>query len=193
MIVDGWLFNAKRVLSPNFNSRPVNQSVNAIIIHNISLPPAQFGGGYIEDFFRNCLDCSVHPYFHEIENLQVSSHCLINRFGLCTQFVSFNERAWHAGVSRLGNDKDCNDFSIGIELEGTDDIPYTDVQYDALVALCFNLMAAYPMITLERIVGHNHVAPDRKTDPGESFDWVRFRTTCQKRLVRQSPHFPLDR
>lgn len=183
VILNGWLINARRVLSPNFNCRPPQASINAIVVHNISLPPAQFGGGYIEEFFQNSLDSSAHSYFYEIQNLQVSSHCLIDRFGACTQFVSFDERAWHAGVSCLNGEKNCNDFSIGIELEGTDNIPYTDAQYDALVLLCGDVMQAYPKITLDRIVGHNHIAPERKTDPGASFDWVRFRTDYQRRCT----------
>ena len=180
VILNGWLINAKRVLSPNFNCRPPHAPINAIVVHNISLPPAQFGGGYIEAFFQNSLDSSAHSYFREIRNLQVSSHCLIDRFGTCTQFVSFGERAWHAGVSCLNGEENCNDFSIGIELEGTDNLPYTDAQYDALVLLCCDVMRAYPKITLDRIVGHSHIAPERKTDPGVSFDWVRFRTALQR-------------
>ena len=184
MILNGWLINARRVLSPNFNSRPPQALINAIVVHNISLPPAQFGGGHIEAFFQNSLDPSAHSYFREIQNLQVSSHCLINRFGVCTQFVSFDERAWHAGVSCLSGEENCNDFSIGIELEGTDTIPYTDAQYDALVLLCCDVVRAYPKITLDRIIGHSHIAPERKTDPGVSFDWVRFRTEYQRRRVQ---------
>lgn len=183
MILNGWLVNVKRVLSPNFNCRPSQTPINTIVVHNISLPPAQFGGGYIEAFFQNSLDSSAHSYFREIQNLQVSSHCLIDRFGACTQFVSFDERAWHAGVSCLNGEENCNDFSIGVELEGTDTIPYTAAQYDALVLLCCDVIRTYPKITLDRIVGHSHIAPGRKTDPGTSFDWVRFRTEYQRRCA----------
>lgn len=183
MIHDGWLDRAIKHLSPNFNERPQNLSVNALIIHNISLPPAQFGGGFVEQFFLNCLDAQADPYFQHIKNLQVSSHCFIDRYGACTQFVPFDQRAWHAGQSQLDGVPDCNNYSIGIELEGTDTIPYTSAQYDSLVSISLELMRCFPDITLARIVGHNDIAPARKSDPGPSFDWLRFRTLLRHALA----------
>lgn len=172
----GWLVGAVQCPSPNFNQRPADKVINLLVIHNISLPPGEFGGGHIQAFFSNQLDSSLHPYFHVIANLKVSAHLLIDRSGAITQFVPFTERAWHAGVSVFEGIENCNDFSIGIELEGSDYIAYTDDQYEALVMVAQQLQIAYPAITNERIVGHNQVAPGRKTDPGEAFDWERFRS-----------------
>lgn len=174
MINQGWLINARHVPSPNYNARPVGETINLLVIHNISLPPEQFGGGHIEQFFCNQLNTSEHPYFTDIADLTVSSHLLITRKGEVIQFVPFDQRAWHAGESYFEGRKNCNDFSIGIELEGTDTIPYTHAQYDSLERVTGVLMEVYPDITKERIVGHNHIAPERKTDPGEAFDWARF-------------------
>lgn len=173
-IKDGWLVNERRVLSPHFDQRPEPQDISLLIIHYISLPPEQFGGGYIDDFFQGKLDPQAHLYFQEISPLRVSAHCLIERTGRITQYVNFADRAWHAGLSCFeGRDK-CNDFAIGIELEGSNEQPFTDAQYLALQALTQEIMRAYPHITKERIVGHCDVSPGRKIDPGQYFDWQRY-------------------
>ena len=166
---------ARRCHSLNYNQRPDIDDISLLVIHNISLPPNEFGGGYIEQFFCNKLDESLHPYFQQIVHLQVSAHMLITREGEFIQFVPFHERAWHAGQSSFGGRENCNDFAIGIELEGGDDIPYTSLQYSALSALTKVLMINYPAITPQRIVGHSDIAPGRKTDPGPAFDWVLYR------------------
>ena len=171
-----WFEGVEVVPSPNFNDRPVACDITLLVIHNISLPPGQFGGGYIQQFFQNCLDASEDPFFAEIENLQVSAHFLIERTGKVVQFVPTSSRAWHAGVSVFDQRDNCNDFSIGIELEGTDTEPYTDLQYESLAELALEICRSYPNITVERIVGHSDIAPGRKTDPGPAFDWTRFRT-----------------
>ena len=173
-IKDGWLVNERRVLSPHFDQRPEPKEISLLIIHYISLPPEQFGGGYIDDFFQGKLDPQAHPYFQEISPLRVSAHCLIERTGRITQYVNFADRAWHAGLSCFeGRDK-CNDFAIGIELEGSNEQPFTDAQYLALQALTQEIMRTYPHITKERIVGHCDVSPGRKIDPGQYFDWQRY-------------------
>ena len=172
----GWLPGVRRVPSPNFNCRPQGAQVSLLVIHNISLPPGQFGGEHICNFFTNRLDCQVHPFFAEIAGLQVSAHFLIDRAGEITQFVPVHERAWHAGESCFQEQDNCNDFSLGIELEGADDVPYTDSQYESLARLTAQLTRMYPAITPERIVGHSDIAPGRKTDPGPAFDWRRYRT-----------------
>jgi AmpD protein len=173
-IKDGYLTAAVQCPSPNANQRPQEQSVSLLVIHNISLPPGQFGTGCVQSFFTNQLDTSLDPYFQTIAKLQVSAHLFIERDGAITQFVPFETRAWHAGASSFEGITNCNDYSIGIELEGCDDIAYTDAQYNALAKVTRQVLAAYPLITPERIVGHNHIAPERKTDPGEAFDWDRF-------------------
>lgn len=173
-IKDGYLAAAVQCPSPNANQRPQGQSVSLLVIHNISLPPGQFGTGCVQSFFTNQLDTSLDPYFQTIAGLQVSAHLFIERDGAITQFVPFDTRAWHAGVSSFQGVANCNDYSIGIELEGCDDIAYTDAQYAALAKTARQILAAYPLITPERIVGHNQIAPERKTDPGEAFDWNRF-------------------
>ena len=170
----GWLSCVRRVPSPNFNDRPELIEVSLLVLHNISLPPQQFGGSYICDFFTNCLDLSVHPYFEEIADIQVSSHVLIDRQGEIIQFVSFDHRAWHAGKSCFNGVDNCNDYSVGIELEGADDIAYTDSQYQTLMQISRALMVYYPTITKPRIVGHCDIAAGRKTDPGLAFDWQRY-------------------
>lgn len=145
------------------------------MVHGISLPPGQFGSGDIEALFTNKLDPTAHPYFAEVAHLEVSAHFLIRRTGEVLQFVSTDERAWHAGVSSWCGREHCNDFSIGIELEGTDDTPYEDAQYNVLVALISVLLNHYPSIRSDAIVGHSDIAPGRKTDPGPAFDWQRVR------------------
>lgn len=173
-IEQGWLSSVAQLISPNTDKRPSTEDVSLLVIHNISLPPEQFGGSYIGEFFANSLDISAHPYFAEIGHLRVSSHLLIDRDGAIIQFVPFYDRAWHAGVSEFEGRSNCNDFSIGIELEGSDYIPYTDAQYQALVQVTKTLRLYYPLITGDRIVGHCDIAPERKTDPGPAFDWVRY-------------------
>lgn len=160
--------------SPNFGPRPENSQISLLVVHNISLPPGQFDGPEIEHFFCNRLDPADHPYFETIASLQVSAHALVRRDGSVVQFVSCLERAWHAGRSCFAGEEECNDFSIGIELEGTDDIPYTPEQYRALAALTRLSMLAWPEITADRIAGHCDIAPGRKTDPGPAFDWSYF-------------------
>jgi len=173
-LVNGWLTKAKCIPSPNFNSRPESSIVSLLVIHNISLPPAQFGTPYIEQFFQNRLSYDEHPYFKTIEGVEVSSHFLIKRDGELVQFVSCLDRAWHAGVSSFCGVANCNDYSIGIELEGTDCIPYTEAQYSALIELTKVLQSKFPEIKLECIKGHSDISPGRKTDPGESFEWERY-------------------
>lgn len=184
VVEDGYLTSAIRCPSPNTNQRPLNQSISLLVIHNISLPPGKFGTGCVQKFFTNQLDPSQDPYFETIADLKVSAHLFIERNGTVTQFASFDARAWHAGVSSFNGVANCNDYSIGIELEGCDNIAYTDAQYEALVAVSDQIMRAYPHITLDRIVGHNHIAPDRKTDPGEAFDWSRYRASLQAATSR---------
>lgn len=174
--VDGWLTVAKKVVSPNYAERPDKQAIELIIVHGISLPPNEFGGPYIEQLFTNQLDPKEHEYFATIAKLKVSAHCLIKRDGKIIQFVSFLDSAWHAGRSQWKNRENCNDFSIGIELEGADHIRYTDVQYEQLNFLVDTLKTQYHKIKGESLVGHCDVAPGRKTDPGEAFEWHRLKT-----------------
>lgn len=171
----GWLPQARRVPSPNFGPRPPGCMPELLVIHNISLPPGRYGGDAIERFFCNCLDCDEHPYYEEIRGVEVSAHLLIRRDGELLQFVSLEHRAWHAGQSRFAGRENCNDFSIGIELEGADDDPYTGAQYRALAVVTAELQQYYPAIKAESIVGHSDIAPGRKTDPGPAFDWARYR------------------
>lgn len=177
MIENGWLAETdtlRRVPSPNFDARPAGEALNLLVIHHISLPPHQFGGEAICDFFTNRLDCDKHPFYAGIKDLKVSAHALIKRNGAVVQFVNFNDRAWHAGKSTYQGREQCNDFSIGIELEGDEKTPYRYAQYKVLAALTAALQAAYPAIG-EHITGHEHIAPGRKTDPGPTFDWARYR------------------
>jgi AmpD protein len=169
----GWCTGIRHCPSPNFNTRPAAE-ISLLVIHNISLPPGQFGTGKVEELFCNRLDPLEHPYFSAIAGLQVSAHFLIERDGTLIQFVSCLDRAWHAGVSSFAGRHGCNDFSLGIELEGTDDQSYSDLQYAALSALVRELQACYPQLTAERICGHCDIAPGRKTDPGPAFDWARL-------------------
>lgn len=169
----GWLDAARRVESPNYNERPEGIRPKLIVVHGISLPPGCYGGGQIESFFCNTLNAEDHPYFAEISGLQVSAHFLIYRTGELVQFVDTESRAWHAGVSEWRGRENCNDFSIGIELEGCDDEPYADFQYSVLNQLIQALQNQYPLIQRDAIVGHCEIAPGRKTDPGPAFDWSR--------------------
>lgn len=167
----GWLPGVRRILSPNADERPAGMAICLLVIHSISLPPGEFGGTGIIDFFTNQLDPCAHPYYKTIEKMRVSAHFLIRRDGELIQFVSCAMRGWHAGVSQwMGRDK-CNDFSIGIELEGCDWIPFEEAQYCTLTALVKELRRLYP---IEAVVGHNEIAPLRKTDPGALFDWSRL-------------------
>ncbi|MDC6486314.1 1,6-anhydro-N-acetylmuramyl-L-alanine amidase AmpD [Methylophilaceae bacterium] len=170
---DGWLKNANRVDSDNFNQRPTLKKDFLVVIHSISLPPGQFNNSFIEDFFQNKLNPTLHPYFETIKDLKVSAHFLIKRTGELIQFVSCHNRAWHAGESSWKGLSDCNDFSIGIELEGTEIEPYEEIQYKVLLNLLVQLKKEYNIID---IVGHSDIAPHRKTDPGPSFDWNKIKT-----------------
>jgi len=167
---DGWLGECVQLASPNYDSRPDGQ-VDLLVIHNISLPPNQFGGDAVQRFFLNTLDTNEHPYYRAIAGVKVSSHFFIRRDGELLQFVSCFQRAWHAGVSCWQGRSKCNDFSIGIELEGADDVPYLDAQYTSLIRLTRVLRERFPNMV---IVGHSDIAPARKTDPGESFDWLCY-------------------
>jgi AmpD protein len=173
-VMTGWLPEARQVPSPNCDDRPPEVVVDLIVVHGISLPPGEFGGLWIDALFTNTLDPAVHPYFREIQGLRVSSHLLIRRGGELVQYVPLQRRAWHAGQSRFAGRERCNDFSIGIELEGTDTLPYTADQYQRLAEVITALRAAYPAITPQRITGHCDIAPGRKTDPGTAFDWPRL-------------------
>lgn len=175
----GTLAGATFCASPNFNQRPRNTEISLLVIHNISLPPGQFGGGEIEAFFCNRLDASQDPYFETICDMTVSAHLLIDREGGVTQFVNFDARAWHAGKSLFEGRAECNDFSLGIELEGEDNTPYTDEQYQGLALVTRAIMQAYPAITPDRIIGHCDIAPGRKTDPGSAFDWPRYKSVLK--------------
>ncbi|MFB6348932.1 1,6-anhydro-N-acetylmuramyl-L-alanine amidase AmpD [Moraxella marmotae] len=189
-IKDGILHGSEFIASPNFNARPAGASgvVSGIVIHNISLPPANFGQvnqdgvHYVKAFFQNQLNADDHPYFQSIHTLQVSAHLFIERNGAVTQFVNFNDRAWHAGASSYLGRSNCNDFTIGIELEGTDNQDYQTVQYQVLSQIIAAIYQAYPA-TRRHLMGHSDIAPNRKTDPGACFDWQKLRT-----LVAQLSH-----
>jgi AmpD protein len=173
---EGWLPEARRVRSPNFDRRPPGSDVDLLVIHGISLPPGEYGGHWIDDLFQNRLDPDAHPYFRAIAHLRVSSHLLVRRDGELIQYVPLGHRAWHAGTSCFQGREQCNDFSVGVELEGTDDDAYTAAQYAVLGVTAKVIMRRFPAINPERIVGHSDIAPGRKTDPGPGFDWRRFRT-----------------
>ena len=173
--VTGWCAGVRHCPSAHCNERPQGE-ISLLVLHNISLPPGQFGTGKVQEFFTSGLNASEHAYFAGIVDMRVSAHFFIERDGQISQFVSCLQRAWHAGVSSFAGRDNCNDFSLGIELEGTDDLPYSEAQYDALVPLVQQLLAAYPALSVERICGHSDIAPGRKTDPGPAFDWPRLRT-----------------
>ncbi|MDQ3188567.1 MAG: 1,6-anhydro-N-acetylmuramyl-L-alanine amidase AmpD [Pseudomonadota bacterium] len=168
---DGWLDEARCVASPNFDMRPAGAAVELIVLHNISLPPGRYGGGHIARLFTNTLDPCFDPFFAQIAANRVSAHALIERDGAATQFVSFAQRAWHAGVSAFCGRASCNDFSVGIEIEGTDFEAFTDAQYVTLNRIIDALLAVYPIAA---VCGHSDIAPERKTDPGPFFDWRRI-------------------
>lgn len=178
-IKNGWSSLSIQQPSPNYDERPAEVPIDLIVLHNISLPPNEYGGAYIGAFFQNILDPTVHPYFATIIGLKVSAHFLIEREGKITQFVSTDKRAWHAGESCFQGRPNCNDFSIGIELEGSDTVPFTGAQYQNLVKLIKTLQQAYPAIG-DRITGHSDIAPNRKTDPGPYFDWVWLMNALQE-------------
>ena len=175
-ISGGWLEGCEHIPSPNRGERPLSAKVELVVVHNISLPPGEFGGPYVADFFTNLLDPKEHPYFKEIADLRVSAHFFIRRDGNVIQFVSTEDMAWHAGVSQWRGREKCNEFSLGIELEGTDTHLYTQEQYARLEEIILKCRAAHPDIEEDAIVGHSDIAPGRKTDPGESFDWQELQT-----------------
>ncbi len=173
-IINHRLNDARQLNSPNCSDREDNE-ISLLVIHNISLPPGQFGGPNIDELFCNKLDCSQHDFFAELENLKVSAHLLIRRDGEIVQYVPFNMQAWHAGISNYKGNDQCNKFSIGIELEGTDYDEFTELQYLALITITRVLLQTYPQLSAERIVGHSEIAPKRKTDPGTNFNWRYYR------------------
>jgi AmpD protein len=182
MINNGWLEQATKRESPHADERPDPEDINLLVVHGISLPAGEFGGPYIDDLFMGTLDTTAHPDFSILEGLRVSAHCLIRRDGELLQYVPFHRRAWHAGRSQYCGRRRCNDFSIGIELEGTDEQPYTKAQYQRLAEVVEQLLQHYPALTRHRIVGHQHIAPVRKTDPGPAFDWSYFKQLVSEKV-----------
>ena len=183
----GLLAGARQVLSPHFDARPKDVAPELVVVHGISLPAGEFGGPWIDHLFAGSLSPEAHPSFRDTATRRVSAHILIRRDGSITQYVPFGMRAWHAGVSQYQGRSACNDFSIGIELEGTDTIPYTDAQYENLAALVAALLSTYHTLSAERIAGHSDIAPGRKTDPGPAFEWARFRhLLAQRRNTTES-------
>lgn len=174
---DGWLAGVRQLPSPNFGPRPEGAEIDLLVVHSISLPPGQYGSGCVQQLFTNQLDWDAHPYFQSIRGLEVSSHFFIERSGQIWQFVSADARAWHAGASRWRGRENCNDDSIGIELEGLEGLTFEDVQYQALQQLSEAIASHYP---LRYVAGHEHIAPGRKQDPGPGFDWQRLRRPLQK-------------
>jgi len=172
--------NVRWIKSPNYDQRPVKDDIDLLVIHNISLPPGKFGGCHVDELFQNRLDPHQHPYFKEICHLKVSSHVLIDRQGELVQYVPFHKRAWHAGESEFEGRSACNDFSIGIELEGSDDRPFMSIQYQKLAELIMVLLSSYSHLSKDRIVGHCDIAPGRKTDPGPHFDWLRLKSDLKR-------------
>jgi len=173
-INQNWLSDTTRILSPNCDERADPADISLLVIHCISLPPGEFDNPYIDQLFCNQLNPDDHSYFKEIYQLTVSAHLLIKRDGCCVQYVPFDKRAWHAGKSSYEGRECCNDYSIGIELEGTESIAYTEAQYLQLAAVIETLLKTYPGLSPQRIAGHCDIAPGRKTDPGASFDWQRL-------------------
>ncbi|MGD8339766.1 MAG: 1,6-anhydro-N-acetylmuramyl-L-alanine amidase AmpD [Gammaproteobacteria bacterium] len=182
-VATGWLSGVSRVLSPNVDERPGDCEPSLIVVHGISLPPGEFGGPWIDRLFTNSLPPEEHEYFAEIAHLRVSAHVLIRRDGELRQYVPFSARAWHCGESSHCGRTACNDFSVGIELEGTDDTAYTNAQYEQLTALVASLRRTYASLRDADVVGHEHIAPGRKTDPGPAFDWARLRRALSTRAV----------
>ncbi|MFZ4623395.1 MAG: 1,6-anhydro-N-acetylmuramyl-L-alanine amidase AmpD [Rhodoferax sp.] len=182
--LDGWYLLANQLRSPNFGKRPASTDIDLIVLHSISLPPGQYGGPQVQQLFVNLLDWRAHPYFQRIEGITVSSHFYIRRSGELWQFVSCDDRAWHAGVSSYRGRSNCNDDSIGIELEGLEGDVFEDAQYTSLASLCTAIMQRFP---ITHIAGHEHIAPGRKLDPGPGFDWLRL----QKKLGLEPGYFPV--
>ena len=178
-IPTGLLVGVRQVLSPHFDARPDGVAADLVVMHGISLPPGEYDGPWIDMLFTGSLPPQKHPYFATIEGMRVSAHVLVRRDGEIVQYVPFHERAWHAGQSRYEGRDACNDFSIGIELEGSDDEPYAPPQYAQAAAVIRALIAAYPRLDLQRVVGHSDIAPGRKTDPGAGFDWTHLRAQLQ--------------
>ena len=179
-IIDHWIPGIPWFKSPNCDERPEQIKISLIVIHCISLPPDRFGGKFINQLFTNVLDSGAHPYFRELIELKVSSHIFIRRNGSIIQFVPFDKRAWHAGLSQYRGRMRCNDFSIGIELEGTEQMAYTNDQYAKLGVLIKTLIKYYPDLSEENITGHSHIAPGRKSDPGVFFDWKRLKAIVKE-------------
>lgn len=178
---------AQYIPSPHADERPDPTDISLLVVHNISLPPGEFGGPYITDLFTGQLDTRAHPWFARLAGLRVSAHLCIQRTGNLVQYVPFSQRAWHAGQSEFAGRTRCNDFAIGIELEGTDTTPYTEEQYRQLARVTAALLDTYPKLTQDRITGHEHIAPGRKTDPGPAFDWVGFRQRLQAQQGHRKP------
>lgn len=174
-VASGLLQQARQLASPNCDERPDESDLSLIVIHGISLPPGEYGGPWIDALFTNTLDAEAHPYFAEIHQLRVSSHLLVRRDGEVVQYVPFHRRAWHAGASSYEGRERCNDYSVGIELEGTDDSPYETIQYRRLAEIIIALEQAYPGLSRQRLTGHSDIAPGRKNDPGPAFDWQCLR------------------
>jgi AmpD protein len=185
-LASGLMRGVAQIASPNCDARPPGVEADLIVVHGISLPPGEFGGPWIDRLFTNTLPSEVHPYFEEIGDLKVSSHLSVRRNGDLTQYVKFTDRAWHAGKSQFEGREACNDFSIGIELEGTDTLAYDAAQYRALARAIAALCAAYPRLSADRVVGHSDIAPGRKTDPGPAFDWPQARVL----IARACAHLP---
>jgi N-acetyl-anhydromuramoyl-L-alanine amidase len=179
----GLLIGARQVLSPHFDTRPAGVKPDLLVVHGISLPPGEFGGPWIDRLFTGTLPLDAHPYFRAIASWRVSAHALIRRDGEIVQYVPFGARAWHAGQSEYNGRTGCNDFSVGIELEGTDEVPYAEPQYESLAQLAAALFDAYPSLGPEHIVGHCDIAPERRTDPGPLFNWRRLRMLVQERTA----------
>lgn len=188
----GLLKSARHVPSPNHDERP-DQEISLIVIHNITLPPNEFGTPWIDALFTNQLPVDKHPFFAEICHLRVSSHLLIRRTGEIVQYVPFHCRAWHAGISQYQGREICNDFSIGIEMEGTDDQPFTEEQYEQLEETIQTLLISYPSLDKHHITGHEHIAPGRKTDPGACFDWKRLSQTFKAMLPADAGALQLNK
>jgi AmpD protein len=174
-LASGLLRDVAQIASPNCDARPPGVEPDLIVVHGISLPPGEFGGPWIDCLFTNTLPCDAHPYFAEVAPVRVSSHLVVRRDGAVTQYVKFTDRAWHAGKSSFEGREACNDYSIGIELEGTDTLAYDGAQYHTLSLVIAALCAAYPRLSADRVVGHSDIAPGRKTDPGPAFDWPHAR------------------
>jgi len=179
-LIEGVLYRG----SPNQDDRPDASDISGIVVHNISLPPGEFGGGWIDDLFMNQLDPTAHPYFAEISKMEVSSHLLIRRDGEVVQYVPFEQRAWHAGLSVWDGRERCNDFTVGIELEGSDDQGFENAQYDQLAEVVLLLCQQYPLVTKGRIKGHCDISPGRKTDPGPYFDWEKLNNLLDESAVQ---------